>query len=299
MYRPISRVQTGIHFACGGEHERHARRQSKDARTPIPRLPYGGLDMKPVTPQSARAFLNAMELPPSTRGGFESAAEIIDFKAQKDQALVVASDVVSFVKGVTNERRQDIVNASLLAQLAANKKVPDKTNMMEWYNAYFNVLENIGWVLQDKTFSSYTEEADGLEAHEAILKVAAVFLGAAPAALTVLTSTLQALKSMDPSKSWVTIFDRESKHVETAHFQIALAEQGEHDQFFVSLMAFSLKAKSTLTQVLFFKIRKDDVELKKYSGKVTINDQVLSSIRDRVQQKIASHVGEFVADLEI
>lgn len=252
--------------------------------------------MKTITRQSARAFVKAVDLPASTRGGFE-AAEPIDFKAQKDQAMVVASDIVAFVKGVTNERRQDVVNASLLAQLVANKKVPDKTNMIEWYNAYFDTLENIGWVVQNKNFSSYTEEADGLEAHEAILKVAAVFLGAAPAALAVVTSTLEALKSMDPSKPWITIFDRESKHVKTGHFQIALAEQGENDQFFVSLMAFSLNAESTLTNILFFKIRNDEVELQKCSGKVTINEQVLSDVRDLVRQKITNHVSAYIAKL--
>ena len=224
--------------------------------------------MKKITPKSAREFLSAVTLPSPTRarGGVEGVREIIDFNAQKNQAMVVASDIVSFVKGVSNERRQDIVNASLLAQLVANKKVPDKTNIIQWYNAYFDVLENIGWVIQDRSFSSYTEEADGLEAHEAILKVASVFLGAAPAALAVVIATLEALKSMDSSKSWMTIFDRESKHVKTGHFQIALVEQGDNDQFFVSLMAFSLKAESTITQILFFKIRNDGVELEKCSG---------------------------------
>ncbi len=254
---------------------------------------------KKVTPKSAREFLSAVKLPSPTRarGAVEGVREIIDFNAQKNQAMVVASDIVSFVKGVSSERRQDIVNASLLAQLVANKKVPDKTNIIEWYNAYFDVLENIGWVIQDRSFSSYTEEADGLEAHEAILKVASVFLGAAPTALAVVISTLEALKSMDSSKPWVTIFDRESKHVKTGHFQIALAEQGDNDQFLVSLMAFSLKAESTITQVLFFKIRNDEVELEKCSGKVTINDEVLSSIRDQVKQKITAHSNDYIAKL--
>jgi hypothetical protein len=255
--------------------------------------------MKKATPKSAREFLNTVKLPSPARarGGVEGVREIIDFNAQKNQAMVVASDIVSFVKGVSSERRQDIVNASLLAQLVANKKVPDKKNIIEWYNAYFDVLENIGWVIQDRSFSSYTEEADGLEAHEAIIKVASVFLGAAPTALALVISTLEALKSMDSSKPWMTIFDRESKQAKTGHFQIALAEQGDNDQFLVSLMAFSLKAESTITQILFFKIRNDEVELEKCSGKVTINDEVLSSIRDQVKQKIAAHTSDYIAKL--
>ncbi|SCY62116.1 hypothetical protein SAMN05216420_11072 [Nitrosospira sp. Nl5] len=78
----------------------------------------------------------------------------------------------------------------MLAQLAANKKVPDKTHVIDWYNAYFDVLENIGWVIQDRRFSSYKEHADGLEAHEAI-KVATVLLGPAPTALALVVSTLE------------------------------------------------------------------------------------------------------------
>lgn len=250
-----------------------------------------------ATARSAREFVNALELPASKRGGFESAPMMIDYEAQKNQALVVASDVVSFVKGVTNERRQDIVNSSLLAQLAANKKVPDKTRIIDWYNAYFEVLENVGWVIQDRTFSAYTQEANGLETHEAVLKAAAVFLGPAPAALAVVTSTLEALKSMDANSSWIKLFDRETKSAETAHFQIALAEQGDTDQFLVSLMAFSLKASAEITQVLFFKIRSDEVELKKFLGKVTINDEALTSVRERVKQRIAQYTNDFVAKL--
>lgn len=252
---------------------------------------------KKISPKSAREFLNTVKLPSPTRGAMDGAKEIIDFNAQKNQAMVVASDIVSFVKGVSSERRQDIVNSSLLAQLVANKQVPDKADIIQWYKAYFDVLENIGWVIQDSSFSSYTEEADGLEAHEAILKVASAFLGGTPAALAIVISTLEALKSMDASKPWMTIFDRETRHAKTGHFQIALAEQGDNDQFLVSLMAFSLQAESTLTQILFFKIRKDEVRLEKHSGKVTINDEVLTSIRDEVKHKIAAYAKEYIAKL--
>ncbi len=253
--------------------------------------------MKMVTPKSAREFLNAARLPLPTREGFERAGEIIGLNAQKDQAMVVASDIVSFMKDVSIEQREDFVNSSLLAQLVASEKVPDKTDIIEWYEAYFDVLENIGWVSQDRGFSSYTEEPDGLETHEAILKFAEVFLGHSPAALKNVVLTLEALTSMDSSKPWMTIFDRESKHAKTGHFQIALAERGDNDQFLVSLMAFSLKAEATMTQVLFFKIRTGEVELEKYFGKVAHNNEVLSSIRDPLKQKIAAYTNDYIAKL--
>lgn len=255
--------------------------------------------MSTITQGTARRFLNALDLPASTSRGFKTAAEapVIDFNEQKNQAMVVASDIVSFVKGVSVERRQDITNACLLAQLAANRKVSDKSRILDWYNAYFEVLENIGWVIQDKGFASYEEKADGLEAHEAILKVAATVLAPSPTALMVITSTLDAMKSIESGKPWITLFDRESKHANVARFQIALAEQNDAGQFLVSLMAFSLEAQSTLTQVMFFKIRSDNVKLKHCTGKVTISDDVLSSVREQIKTKIASYAKDFIAAL--
>ena len=61
--------------------------------------------MKKITPRSAREFLNAVKLPSPTRGVVAGDRELIDFDAQKNQAMVVASDIVSFVTGVSNERR--------------------------------------------------------------------------------------------------------------------------------------------------------------------------------------------------
>lgn len=257
--------------------------------------------MPKISAASARHFLDDLELPAVAKGGYEGVDETprIDFDALKNQAIVVGSDVVSFVKGVSAERRQDIINSALLAQLAANNKVKDRNNVFEWYSAYFDVLTNLGWVIQDKGFAEYQEQADGLEAHEAILKVATVLLGAAPTALAIVTSTIEAMKSMDKDNPWITIFDRESRSAETARFQIALAEEDEAGQFMVSLMAFGLKADSTLTQILFFKIRSDKVSLKHCSGKVTIDEDVLAGVRDKIRVKLIGRTGGYIDSLDL
>lgn len=257
--------------------------------------------MSKVNVNTANKFLDNLKLPAITRGGFKAAEKKpqVDFDALKSQAMVVGSEVVSFVKGVSAERRQDIVNCALLAQLAADHKVNDRSKIFEWYDAYFDVLTNLGWVIQDKGFSSYEESADGLEAHEAILKVAAVLLGGTPTALAVVVSTIEAMKSMDAGNPWITIFDRESRSAETARFQIAIAEEDMSGQFIVSLMAFGLKADSTLTQILFFKIRSDKVTLKHRSGKVTINEEVLAGIREKIRVKLIGRTGGYIDSLDL
>jgi hypothetical protein len=215
----------------------------------------------------------------------------------KDQAAVVGSDIVAFVTGVTAERREAIINSSLLAQLVATSRVADQSRVYDWYGEYFKVLSNIGWVIQQTGFAEYREQQDNFAAHEAILKVAATLLGPASTALALVTTTVQALKSMDKNTPWLTIFNRESQRARTAHFQVSLGEQEPNGQFFVSLMAFGLEASSKITQVLFFKVKRSEAKLKHLSGKVTINTGVLDSIRNDLQTKLVGHATAYVRAL--
>jgi len=113
-----------------------------------------------ISSKTALAFVRDAELPPTPRAakakakgqakGFAATAKTaapvaeFDFDKNKDQALVVGSDIISFVKGVTEERRQDLANSALLAQLVANNKVRNKAHVFAWYDAYFDALTNIG-----------------------------------------------------------------------------------------------------------------------------------------------------------
>src|SRR5207237_1096968 len=62
-------------------------------------------------------------------------------------------------------------------------------------------------------------------------------------------------------------------------------------------MAFGLEARSTLTQVLFFKFRTSEAELKHFEGKVTIDADVLAGVRGDIKSKLADHVASYVRKL--
>jgi hypothetical protein len=252
--------------------------------------------MRKVSSSEALEFVRAVELPPTEAPALEAIATF-DFDKARNQALVVGSDIISFVQGVSESRRGDIVNSALLAQLVAKKRVPDGSRIFEWYDSYFDTLSNIGWVIQDRQFVKHTESSRDFEAHEAVLTVAASLLGPGTAALQIVKSTLDALSSMKQNSPFFTLFNRETQSAETARFQITLADQAEGGQFLVNLMAFGLAAKSTLMQVLFFKFHGSGIELKHASGRVTINTTVLESVRDAVAKKLAAHSSSYVLAL--
>ena len=256
--------------------------------------------MTSISVKSARQFVEEAELPPSppsTRGRSRGPALTPTFDGSKNQATIVGSDVVSFVAGVTPERREAIVNSSLLAQLVARKKVQDPARTTEWYNEYFDVLANIGWVIQNRQSAEYRQSAGSFEAHEAILAVATTVLGAAPTALALVKTTITSLKKMDKDSPWLTLFNRESQRATTACFQVSLAQQDPSGQFMVTLMAFALEARKTVTQVLFFKVKKNEATLRHYSGGVTINTGVLDHVSGALKTKLATHADNYIAQL--
>jgi hypothetical protein len=255
---------------------------------------------KKVSVASAREFIDAADIPRvvRTRGADDQPKAVqLALDSTKAQAAVVGSEVVSFVTGVTEERREAIINSSLLAQLVATKKVPDRTKIKEWYDAYFDVLTNVGWVVQDTGFAEYRESSDNFESHKAILTVAATLLGPATTALAIVTSTLTALQSMNESSPWITIFNRESQSARSARFQISLAEQDAAGHFFVNTMAFVLEASMNLTQVLFFKATSNAVKLEHHSGRVTINTGVLDGVREAIKAKLLGQANSYVSGL--
>jgi hypothetical protein len=246
------------------------------------------------------AFIDRLELPrkPGARRG-SSARVVPKFTIDsKNQAMVIGSEILSFVAGVEADLRAAIMNCSLLAQLAANHAVPSRENVQKWYKTYFDVLEQLGWVVQDRGFSEHREAGDQFEAYKAILSVATAVLGASTPALALVQTTLDSLKDMSKG-TWMTIFQRESLAARAARFQITVAEPSSHDGVRISLMAFQLEVTTNLTQVLVFKSRSVDVKFRHSSGRVAIDQTLLVGVAPIVAKKVADYAQNCIANIPL
>lgn len=246
----------------------------------------------------ARSFIETAELPPRPQAPVgQGEGDEKPFSTVKDQASVVGSDIVAFVAGTEDTVREAISNSSLLAQLVATKKVGEDADIYEWYKAYFSVLRNIGWLVQDEGFAEYAEEGDGFEVHERILDVAAVLLAPAPAALAVVKTTLKALKGLSENSPWITLFSRESVKAESARFQVTVVEPGVGQGLLVSMIAFGIKASTTITQVLFFKVKKNRATLRSNSARLSLNAEALADLAPLIKQKVRAYQRHYVKTL--
>ena len=221
------------------------------------------------------------------------------FNTAKQQAAIAGSEILSFVEGVTPERRQAILSSALLAQLVAKKQVPDVENFDEWYRVYFDVLSSIGWVIQSATFAEYKEKSGDFDAHEAIINVATGLMGPAATGLALVKTTLEALQSMNQNEPWIKVFRLESHAARAARFQVGLASSAKDGQFTVDLMAFSLKATLDIIQVLFFTSKTSEATFKHRSAKITIDTEVLDAVQDAIRAKLAGLASRYIGAVDL
>ena len=255
----------------------------------------------PVQSGQAEEFVRSIDLSGTPRGllGQDAASEVGEvFQTAKAQAQVVGSGLYSFAKGVTPEMREAISNSALLAQLVANKRVSAEDEPTEWYTAYLDVLQNIGWTIQDHAWNDYTAEGAAVDVHEKIIEVLQVALGPAPAALSIVKSAIDVLKAMRPDTPWLTIFSREAQHARIARFQVGLVEQGEDADLYLSLLACLIEAHATLTQVLVFKFRNEHATFKGNTAKVSVDRNNLAQLLPAIRSKVRAYQSDYVSSIQ-
>jgi putative chitinase len=218
----------------------------------------------------------------------------VELKSTEAQSLVVGSGLVVAAANVPKQTREDLVNCTLFAQLAASGEVGSAAKVVEWYDAYFRALTALGWAQSDTHFENYKFGAKNAEAHKAIMQVLTVLLGPQAAAIAVVKTALEALQSMNENSPWITLFDRQSKSGKSARFQVATAQIDASGLLQVALVAFNLKAKSDFTQVLFFRYSASSTRLQYAAGKATIYEAALAEQRDAIAARLSGYRRAYV-----
>jgi hypothetical protein len=222
----------------------------------------------------------------------------VQLKANEAQTLVVGGGLIVAAEKVPAQTREDLINCTLFAQFAASGEVGDSTRVNEWYNAYFRALTVLGWAQSDSQFEDYEFTSDSAEAHKAIIPVLTALLGPQAAALTVLKAALEGLQSMQENAPWLTLFDQQSRIEKSARFQVATAHVDVEGILQISLIAFELKAKSKLTQVLFLKFASSSTSLRYSAGKATIYEAALQEQRAAIAARLTPYRSAYVGQVK-
>lgn len=218
------------------------------------------------------------------------------FQDETEGAAVDAGSLVSFVSGLTALHKSDVLNSTLLAQLAADKKHNRFKETRAWYDFYISTLAQVGWVNPAFAFRKYSPSGGSLVLSDAILEILNTI--ATGSEMDILKATLNSLKDNPGNEEPLTIFSQQSYPENLGVFQILPV--GEDDGEVVMAQAvMDFRSEKHVTRFLWFTWASTSVELFQSAQKAVLNEDLYSQVRQEVINKLGDRAKQFIKDIEI
>jgi hypothetical protein len=223
-----------------------------------------------------------------------------DIPLEEEQPATGAVDgniIASFVDGVTGMQKNDVLNACLLAQLAANARFARATKPVEWTNHYGTVLMNLAWVVPSLRFANLHTTAQRFTIDQVILKLVRSFLTGDE--IAVLTDTMEAMKALETEDRRFRIFERNAKSQSTGNFQVDSVGTSADGTLSLKLGAYAFETNTTVTNVLWFSFSGNSTSLKTTKSTFVLNEAVYARIRDAIVEKLGNRALDYIGGLEL
>lgn len=212
------------------------------------------------------------------------------------QAFVNNGSVQSFVAGMNPTLRQDVLDSTLLAQLAATKQHDRFSDAENWYKKYKEVLENIGWVIQNFDFTKYSSSGGSFTVASDVIKVLLAICTGDEQALV--TAAVEAMKKLAEGSEGFVIFEKSSHSSSQGNFQICAAAE-DNKMAVMKIGGFKFDSSDSVTRVLFFGFSSASASFFKGTQNLVLNDGVYSRIRAAVKTKLGDKAEQYVKELPI
>ena len=236
---------------------------------------------------AALSFVNQLELE----------EEKVHSANLKDQGFVNGGSLTSFTSGLSSTHRSDVLNSTLLAQLAASKHHDRIKETEEWYKIYVQVLGKIGWVIQNFEFERYEADSQTMKVSKAILDVVNGILS--PYEIGAVQRVLESLRSSQ-NEPWWELFDRKSTGPgKNGNFQVIPCHEDSSGQVVMALGSFYFTATARQEHWLWFQYNSTDVHLFRATQVATLNEVVYSTVRKAVIEKLGGNANTCIGELQI
>lgn len=236
-------------------------------------------------PIPSRDFVHSLELPgnPDVQG------------SGPDRACVAGSSLVSFTSGMSRQNREDVLNSTLLLQLAANKAFSKAGQRQEWFDFYINGLSRLGWVVSSGTLEEYTANQSAFTIDEVALDI--IDLAQSGSSFTPIVR--KSLASLEKNQSALSLFESRSHHVLGAMFQILPCTQTADGNVVMLLNCMEFSSNSLRTDILFSSYRRSEVKIFHSTQLATLDLRLYSHVRETVLNKLDHNASQFVKQLAL
>ncbi|MET0210407.1 MAG: N-acetylmuramoyl-L-alanine amidase [Burkholderiaceae bacterium] len=213
------------------------------------------------------------------------------------EAKVDVGSVVSFVGGLSDQARDDVLFSVQLAQRGASGSFDRFTQTRAWYQKYIEILENLGWATEQFAFTLLDQSEGELRMDEAALAVVTAI--ATQNQLAILRQSIDALSKLAEDDGTLKLFDFHSSTQGSGNFQLGVAESAKNGAVSMALGAFYFRSTDDRKRFLFFKWGKQQVNFWSAAQRMTLNTAFYASRRDEVIAKLKTDAATFVADLKL
>jgi hypothetical protein len=256
-----------------------------------------------------------------------SSAALTDVKRQQRSANVVAASVVAFADGLYGQQKEDLLNSTLLAQLAANKKYDRARDTLNWYVIYLNVLEKLGWSLEKQRSNGGPLVPERPIAHRGDVAGLPLSPGRVSQfrfdqvvvdrprfttdmtvlpllrkrvnedAFNTIQAALEALKGLDDRDRRVVIFESSSHNAGRGNFQIVVVSGGPGEELRMTIAAVFFITTERVSRVLSFHFAGSSTQMFQARDTLTLNATVYDAIRDQVLQQLGDQASAYIDEL--
>src|SRR3954470_20599494 len=102
------------------------------------------------SPAQRQSFIDSLEVPEVPKSIASAPHRAAALRGgEAPQSFVNAGSLLSFVSGISPQNQTDVLNSTMLAQIAADKKFDREQSTIEWLKFYRQILEQLGWVSQE------------------------------------------------------------------------------------------------------------------------------------------------------
>ena len=232
----------------------------------------------------------------SSRLAFVKSLKLVEsLTLDSPAAKVVADSLASFTRELSSQQIHDVQNSTLLAQLAATKRFPDKRDVADWYNFYCNVLSNVGWDIQAFGFDEYKSHQASFKLSEVTLELLSALVGNEKQLLTVVKETLN---SFAKSPEGLTLFADNSASEQHGRFQILPCTVMNGQVSLASIAAY-FKASQVSDDYFFSNYNSQDITLHKATQVITLDEEVYGQVRQEIVEKLGKNTQKYLKDLSI
>ena len=219
----------------------------------------------------------------------------------KAQGYVVGGSLIAFTENVKGQAKQDILDATLFAQLTSDHKYnsEQQSQIEDWYQSYVSVLQSIGFVGRPLNFVSYTAKGDTFTMDEVVLYI--LKDAATKEQSTVVKKVIEAFKSLSDKQAAFrmsrTIITNDKM---SGSFHLFSCEQNPSGDVVTVIGAFYFNdLKPKLSRV--FTPGYQSSGAKVYGAVTTLlyTQQSYSQVRSYVTEKLSDRAEQLTAEIEI